>query len=113
MKRGRRTAEGGEGSSVQVHIDGIFGTQGDGGLELHALIGNEVEFPALGERGEQENAFGPGEGFTDAEAGSAAEGEVGEFWARGLGLGRPAVEVEADRDRDRNGDRDGRYTGSR
>ena len=56
-----------------------------------------AEAPALGEGGDGEDAFHPGEGFADALAGAAAEGEVGELGAGGLGFGREAVGVEAER----------------
>ncbi len=49
----------------------------------------------LGEGGEEEGGFHPGEVCADADAGSAAEGEVGEFVEGGLELGGPAVGIEA------------------
>ncbi len=50
----------------------------------------------LGDGGDGEDAFHPGEGFADALAVAAAEGEVGEFWAGGFGFGGEAVGVEAE-----------------
>ena len=52
--------------------------------------------PALGDGGDGEDAFHPGEGLADALAAAAAEGEVGEFWAGGFGFGGEAVGVEAE-----------------
>ena len=39
--------------------------------------------PALGDGGDGEDAFYPGEGFADALTAAAAEGKVGEFVACG------------------------------
>src|ERR1700677_4351972 len=51
--------------------------------------------PALGDGADGEDAFHPGEGFADTLAAAAAEGEVGEFVARGFGFWGEAVGVEA------------------
>ena len=52
--------------------------------------------PALGDGGDGEDAFHPGEGLADALAVAAAEGEVGEFWTGGFGFGGEAVGIEAE-----------------
>ena len=55
-----------------------------------------AHLPAGGDGGDGEDAFHPGEGLADALAAAAAEGEVGELVAGGLGLGGEAVGVEAE-----------------
>ncbi len=52
--------------------------------------------PALGDGGDGEDAFHPGEALADALAAASAEGEVGELWAGGFVLGGEAVGVEAE-----------------
>ncbi len=59
-----------------------------------------VHAPALGEGGDAEDAFHPGEALADALAAASAEGEVGELVAGGFVFGGEAVGVEAERVRE-------------
>lgn len=55
----------------------VFGAEGDGGLEGDGRIGERCDRVLLGKGGQQQYGFGPCEGFADALAGAATEGEIG------------------------------------
>src|SRR5882672_9203218 len=62
---------------------------------LHLERGRIEQFhsPVLGEGGEEQRRFHPGERFTDAGARASAEGEIGVAWA--IGLFEPALRAKA------------------
>ena len=75
------------------HAHAVFRTQGEHWAESDALILRQAHAPALGQGGEQQDAFHPSEAFSDALPRSTAEWEIGKFWTRVRFLG-PAVGIE-------------------
>src|SRR5271154_441121 len=80
----------------QLHHQGVAGAESDLGLR-DGRGGAEVgHSPALGQSCDAEDALHPGEALADALAAAAAEGEVGEFLARGFGFGGKTVGGETE-----------------
>jgi hypothetical protein len=69
----------------------MTGAEGDGEEGHYGRIGEQGEAIALRDGGEEQRGFHHGKAGTDADAGAASEGEVGEarkfFWS---GQGRSA-----------------------
>jgi len=57
------------------------------------MAGHQLEAPPLRDRGQQQDAFHPGESFADANARASAEGEIRKF--RTLVRLRPSLRFEA------------------
>ncbi len=66
------------------HTERVARAQSNLFLRIDLLVGKEGHAPPLGNSGNGENPFHPGEAFSDALTTSAAKGKVGE--ARTLGF---------------------------
>ena len=72
-----------------------MGAKRDRDLFGNVGVRGQLEAPVAGKSGEQENGFHPGEGFTDALAGTAPERKESEFRSGSGLVGQPAVGVES------------------
>ena len=63
---------------MKDHLQSVFGPQGESGIRDNRMIGYQFHTKPLEDRGQYERPLDQGELHTDADAGAAAEGEVGE-----------------------------------
>src|SRR4029078_7936230 len=59
------------------HLYAVFRTQGEGGIRHDRLVGNEAKLESLSQRRQHQRPFDHGHVIADANARTAAEGEVG------------------------------------
>src|SRR5580658_9476978 len=80
---------------LEQHVHAVARAKRDEPLRLDGEARLEPETVALRDGGEDQHRFGHGEGRTDTDARTCAEGDVGEAVARSGTLRREALGLEA------------------